>query len=104
MRKREWLREATYIFLGFDDKNGRKLLRFKCDAPSASTPGDTVKDLCEEDPTWLRYGARMGVVGCMPVGLDYNLDDYERDYSDRTCEYYVVRLYNTCLQYIRVYC
>ena len=36
MRKRQWLRDATYIFLGFDDKNGRKLLRFKCDTPEAS--------------------------------------------------------------------
>ena len=36
MKKREWLREATYIFVGFDDKNGRKLLRFKCDAPTAA--------------------------------------------------------------------
>ena len=31
--KREWMREATSIFLTFDDKAGRKLLRFKCDAP-----------------------------------------------------------------------
>ena len=37
-RKREWLREATAIFLGFDDKNGRKLLRLKADTPSVAPP------------------------------------------------------------------
>ena len=93
MRKREWLREATYIFVGFDDKNGRKLLRFKCDAPtaagrSASTP--------ERDSTWLRYGARIGVVGCMPAGLNYGLDDYERDYAERTCEEVIKLLQRLC--------
>ena len=72
-RKREWLREATYIFLGFDDKNGRKLLRFKCDAASAPAGGST--PCLESDSTWLRYGARLGVVGCMPAGLSYDLED-----------------------------
>ena len=34
IKKRTWLREAQFICLGFDDKNGRKLLRFKCDEPT----------------------------------------------------------------------
>ena len=34
-RKRAWLQEAAAVFLGFDDKNGRKLLRFKCDTRDA---------------------------------------------------------------------
>ena len=35
-KKREWMRMATSIFLTFDDKSGRKLLRFKCDTPVCS--------------------------------------------------------------------
>ena len=35
IKKRTWLREVQFSFLGFDDKNGRKLLRFKCDAPNS---------------------------------------------------------------------
>ena len=34
IKKRSWLREALFIFLSFDDQSGRKLLRFKCDAPN----------------------------------------------------------------------
>ena len=85
VKKRKWLREAKYIFLAFDDKNGRKLLRFKCDAPAPQTCFDAV-DSEKSDSTWLPYGARIGVVGCMPMGLTYNLEDYERDYAERTCE------------------
>ena len=96
-KKRQWLREATWIFLGFDDKNGRKLLRFKCDAPGASTPGsDADKDAHARDPTWLRYGARIGVVGCMPMGITHELKDYERDYAERTCEEVVGLLKRLC--------
>jgi len=96
MKKRTWLSEAQYIFLGFDDKNGRKLLRFKCDAPSAPACLDAAEDSCKKDPTWLHYGARIGVVGCMPVGLRYDLDDYERDYAERTCEEIIKLLQRLC--------
>ena len=34
-KKRTWLREDQFIFLGFDDKSGRTLLRFNCDAPNS---------------------------------------------------------------------
>lgn len=100
-RKREWLDKAKWIFLGFDDKNGRKLLRFKCDTPlgpcgdaklaptvsprRASTPSDAEFDAIRaSDPSWLKYGARTGVVGCMPMGLGKKLEDYEQDYAERT--------------------
>jgi len=86
--KREILRAATAIFLSFDDKNGRKLLLFKADMPrapqqseaSASTPGSR---------TVLPYGARWGVVGCLPCGrgpVPPRLAAYERDYAERTAE------------------
>ena len=84
IKKRTWLREAQFIFLGFDDKNGRKLLRFKCDAPNSPACFDAAAE--SSDSTWLAYGARIGVVGCMPVGLRYGLDDYECDDAERTCE------------------
>ena len=110
IRKRQWLESAKWIFLGFDDKNGRKLLRFKCDAEAESsnhTCFDAVKaengsHTCFDavrvagDPSWLRYGARIGVVGCMPVGLEYGMDDYERDYAERTCEEIVDLITRLC--------
>ena len=83
---RTWFREAKSIFLGFDDNSSRKLLRFKCDAPDVTFDFDANKSLVARDPTLLLYGARIGVVGCMPMGLNYNLSDYERDYAERTCE------------------
>ena len=48
-RKRDWLQEAAAIFLAFDDKNGRKLLRFKCDTRDAAP---ACLD-AEADPTYL---------------------------------------------------
>ena len=87
IRKCKWLESAMWIFLGFDDKNGLKLLRFKRDASaeaessshmcfdavnaesSSQTRIDSVR--AAGDPFWLQYGAQIGVVGCMPVGLEY---------------------------------
>ena len=78
-RKRQWLREATVVFFGFDDKNGRKLLCFKADTPTSMS-------VSSADPTVLPYGARMGIVGCKPVGRSSTIEDYERDYAERTSE------------------
>ena len=83
-QKRDWLREATAIFLGFDDKNGRKLLRFKAETPSAAPSSCSDAEPLSWDPTYREYGARMGIVGCMPAGLHYDLADYERDYAEKT--------------------
>ena len=93
-RKRQWLDKAKWIFLGFDDKNGRKLLRFKCDVPNetrsdavaSATCSDAVANSAAADPCWQRYGARMGVLGCMPVGLETGIEEYERDHAERTSE------------------
>ena len=38
------------------------------------------------DPSWLQYGARIGVVGCVHVGLTYVVEDYDRDYAERTSQ------------------
>ena len=84
--KREWMREATSIFLTFDDKAGRKLLRFKCDAPVCfDTKGKDAR-------TTLPYGARLGIVGCMPMSRGAELSHYERDYAERTKDHVVALL------------
>ena len=51
-RKRGWLKEATAISLGFDDKNGHTLLRCKCDTRDAAP---ACLD-AEADPTYLPEG------------------------------------------------
>ena len=112
IRKCKWLESAMWIFLGFDDKNGLKLLRFKRDASaeaessshtcfdavnaesSSQTRIDSVR--AAGDPFWLQYGAQIGVVGCMPVGLEYDMDDYDRDYAERTCEEIVNLIKRLC--------
>ena len=89
--KRTWMLEATSIFLTFDDKAGRKLLRFKCDTPACSDAkgkdGDT--PMCfdakgKDEPTMRPYGARIGIVGCMPMRVGSELSHYEEDYAERT--------------------
>ena len=65
--KRKWMRDATAISFGIDDKDGRALLRFKLDRPSAASSSCLDAELTR-DPTFLSYGARLGVVGCMPAG------------------------------------
>ena len=94
-RKRAWLQEAAAIFLGFDDKNGRKLLRFKCDTRDAPACLDAAGG-GKADPSRLPYGARIGVVGCMPVGLASDMADHERDYAERTSEGVVKLLERLC--------
>ena len=95
-KKREWMREATSIFLTFDDKAGRKLLRFKCDTPVCAAKG---KPKCfdakrtDEPQTMLSYGARHGIVGCLPArAFRKDLTDWEQDYAVRTTSDGVVAL------------
>ena len=38
------------------------------------------------DPSWVKYGARIGVVGCMHVGLTDYVEYYERHYAERTSQ------------------
>ena len=96
-KKREWMRGATSIFLTFDDKAGRKLLRFKCDTPVCDAKGKPKcfdakgKPTCfdakrtDEPQTMLSYGARHGIVGCLPArAFRKDLTDWEQDYAVRT--------------------
>ena len=92
-RKRQWLREASCIFFGFDDKNGRKLLRFKVDTPTAPTCFDAVTS---GDPTLLPYGARIATVGCIPVGRSCSPEDFDRDYAERTAEHVLQLIARLC--------
>ena len=91
--KRQWLREATSIFLAFDDKGSRKLLRFKCDVPLCF---DAAKGNDDGDPTLLSYGGRLGIVGCMPMRVGTDLSHYERDYAERTKDDVVTLLRRMC--------
>ena len=90
--------------MGFDDKIGRKPLRFKCDAHSetctdavaSATCFDAVADSAAGDPCCLRDGAQIGVFGCTPVGLETGMEDYERDYAERTSEEIVNLMQRSC--------
>ncbi len=57
------------------------MLRFKVDTPAAATCCDAV---ALGDPTLVAYGARIGIVGCMPMGQRRNIEDYVRDYAEKT--------------------
>lgn len=100
--KRECLRAATTIFLGFDDKNGRKLLLFKADLPKAPPCLDAGGQPCLDagSTRTFAYGARWGVVGCLPCdgGAEGHprLDDWERDYAERTSAEVVKLLRSLC--------
>ncbi len=76
--KRKWMHDATTIFLAFDDKGGRKLLRFKCDVPLCFDANE------KGERTLLTYGSRLGIVGCMPMLVGTDTSHYERDYAERT--------------------
>ena len=53
-------------------------MRFKCDVPLCSdTKG-------KDERTLLTYGARLGIVGCMPMLVGADTSHYERDYAERT--------------------
>ena len=78
--KRKWMRDATAFFFGIDDRDGRQLLRFKLDTPSVAS-GSCLDAELTHDPTFLSYGARLGVVGCMLLGHNYVVYGYMRDYA-----------------------
>ena len=85
-RKREALRVATTVSCAFDDKASRKLLMFKCD-----TPGLPSMSCLDADKTFLPYGARLAMIGCMPPDLP-KMSEYEDDYARRTA-HSVVKLF-----------
>ena len=54
---------------------------FKLGRPSAASSSCLDAELTH-DPTFLSYGPRLGVVGCMPTGPNLSVPDYEQDYAE----------------------
>jgi len=48
------------------------------------TPTGTNDSKFSIDPTWIPYGARIAIAGCVPVGREDKISDYEEDYGMRT--------------------
>lgn len=71
-QKRTWILESSSIFLGLDDRNGYKLVRFKCDVPAAK--------LLEGPCT------RSGILGCVQCLKGATLEELAEDYSSRTAD------------------
>lgn len=81
-RKRQWIRECTSISLSFDDRQGYKLILFRCDAPlpCAATPDGAQSPARAATPTaW-----RDGIVGCTDCLIGCTLNDLADDYALRT--------------------
>lgn len=78
--KRDWLREASSIALSFDDRQGYKLLLFRCDIPAASQEALAASPGCLPCP-W-----RSGIVGCYDCLRHTTLEDLAEDYAVRTAK------------------
>lgn len=69
-QKRQWIRDCSSIFIGVDDRQSRKLVRFKCDMPAlAATQG--------QSPQW----AREGILGCIESVHGKSFTDFNDDYA-----------------------
>lgn len=67
--KRRWIRESSSIFIGVDDRQSRKYVRFKCDvAALAAAQGDGV---------WCREG----VLGCLETVHGKSFQQFNDDYA-----------------------
>ena len=96
-KKRELLREASAIFLSFDDKNGRKLLRCKVDMPAASPAARCLDALGASGcGTFFEYGASILIIGCARAGQELEVRDYERDYAERTASEVLAMIRRLC--------
>ena len=71
LKKRTAILQCTSIFLGFDDRKGYKLIRFKCDVPTASW-----------NPQF--ECSKTGIVGCVQCLHGITLSDLQEDYAQRT--------------------
>ena len=76
-RKRQWVREATAISLSFDDRQGYKLVVFKCDMPLRHRGAENRREN-------LQF-ARHGVLGCIDVVRGSSMQELAQDYAERTC-------------------
>ena len=105
-RKRDVLRSATSISLGFDDRAGYKLIVFRCDtmldaptaewepsAPSGSQVAPTASWEPSAVPSAVAYGslpldnknvpACLGIIGCVQTLRGSTLEDFADDYAQR---------------------
>ena len=92
-QKRQWIRDCTTIALSLDDRQGFKLVRFRCDAPfeSAGAERQGLAALAEtqglaalaetQGKPW-----REGIVGCFDCAHAATLSDLAEDYAVRTTE------------------
>lgn len=69
-QKREWIRACSSIFIAVDDRQSRKLVKFKCDMPAlAATQG--------QSPQW----AREGILGCIESVHGKSFREFDDDYA-----------------------
>ena len=93
-QKRQWIRECNSISLTFDDRQGYKLILFRCDAPlrCAAAPAGTTAPARAATPTvW-----REGIVGCTDCLIGCTLNDLADDYALRTVEQIVKQVRAFC--------
>jgi hypothetical protein len=95
-RKRQWIRECNSIALSFDDRQGYKLILFRCDAPLrrevvAAADGAPPRAATPKEEVF-----REGIVGCTDCLIGCTLTDLADDYALRTVDQ-VVKL-------VRVFC
>ena len=82
-RKRQWIQECSSIALSFDDRQGYKLILFRCDMPvSVASPGVAATPHGAATPTDAVW--REGIVGCTDCLSGCTLSDLAGDYALRT--------------------
>ena len=77
---REWIFEATSITLMFDDRNGYKLVLFRCDAPSPSCSARSWQPITDG------IAARHGCIGIAEMLAGATMEDLAQDYAEHVVE------------------
>ena len=77
---REWIFEATSITLMFDDRNGYKLVLFRCDAHPPSCSAGSWQPITDG------IAARSGCIGIAEMLAGATMEDLAKDYAERVVE------------------
>ena len=77
---REWIFEATSITLMFDDRNGYKLVLFRCDAPSPSCSAGSWQPITDG------IAARSGCLAFAEMLAGATMEELAKDYAERVVE------------------
>ena len=94
-RKRQWIRDCTSIALSFDDRQGYKLMRFRCDAPFPLITANVASEVpCAATPTAPVW--QEGIVGCTDCLMGCTLTDLADDYAMRTVDQVVKQIRAFC--------